>query len=61
MRVLLGMAGSFSLFWAGHAISRAVLRYDCLAFLYPLYNRLLLWSSNIEEWAGIDFYWKSPE
>lgn len=28
---------------------------------YPLYNKLMIWSSNIEDFAGINKVWQKPE
>jgi hypothetical protein len=51
------MAASFFLYWSGHAVSRLFRRWDSLAFMYPVYNRLMCWSADVEDWAGIDFMW----
>ena len=57
MKVLAAKLASLCLYWAGHAIS-CVMNNAVGAYLYPIYNRLMIWSSEIEEWAGIDFMWR---
>lgn len=61
MKVLAASIASFCLFWLGHAVSRVMLRADWLSFLYPVYNRLMLASSDVEEWAGVEVMWRSPQ
>lgn len=60
MKVLTAYVGSFCLFWIGHFVSRAFLRFDALAFMYPVYNRLMCWSVDLEDWAGIEYLWAPP-
>lgn len=60
MKVAAAMTASFVCFWLGHAVSRAFLGFDRTAFMYPVYNRLMCWSSDLEDWAGIQFMWGAP-
>lgn len=48
----------WGLFWTGHAVSYA-LRVDWLAWLYPVYNNLMLGSSAVQDWAGLDKPWSA--
>lgn len=59
MKVLAAYIVSAVLYGLGHAISLALVRAGWLAFLYPIYNRLMLASFDIEEWAGVEFMWRS--
>lgn len=59
MKVLAAYVASFVCFWLGHAVSQ-FMRWDCMSFVYPLYNRLMLASVDAEDWAGIEFMWCEP-
>lgn len=56
MKVLVAQCASFCLYWTGHAISR-VMNNAVGAHLYPTYHRLMNWSCEVEDWAGINFMW----
>ena len=58
MRKILAYILSWILFGLGDLISRLMNRFDCMAWLYPTYNNLMLWSYNIQEWAGNSGPWK---
>lgn len=64
MRKPIAWALSWALFWIGHVVSRTTVtpRYvdrlpqiwcDCF---YCIYNRLMIWSSDVQDWGGV-----SPE
>jgi hypothetical protein len=59
MKVLTAYVVSFCCYWLGHGISR-VMDNAVLYRLYPIYNRLMIWSGDVEEWAGIEFMWSEP-
>lgn len=59
MKVLTAYVVSFCCYWLGHGISR-VMNNAVLWRLYPIYNRLMIWSGDVEEWAGIEFMWREP-
>lgn len=61
MKALAAYLASFACYWLGHSISCVMRRGDWLSFLYPAYNRLMLWSCDAEDWAGIEFMWRAPE
>lgn len=42
------------LFWFGDGISRIMNFFDW-GLLYPVYNRSMIWSLDLQEWAGNDF------
>lgn len=47
---------SIPLWVMGHAISK-VMNNGVLYWLYPAYNRLMILSGDIEEWAGVEIMW----
>ena len=54
---------ALALFWMGDAVSR-LLHYDATAFMYPVYNRLMCASLDVQDWAGGDgrfWPWRAPE
>lgn len=59
MKVIAAYVASFACYWLGDAISR-VMNNKAACMLYPIYNRLMCWSGDVEEWAGIEFMWREP-
>lgn len=51
---------SITMWMIGHAISK-VMSNSALYWLYPAYNRLMIWSSDIESWAGVEIMWKTDK
>ena len=49
-----------SLFWFGHVWSRAILRFDCMAWTYPVYNNLMSWSVIVNDKYNFDV-WREDE
>jgi hypothetical protein len=39
---------SWALFWSGDAVSRVMNLAEPFGHLYPIYNRLMLWSDRIQ-------------
>ena len=56
MKKIIGWPAGWVLFWCGHVWSRAVLRFDCMAFTYPVYNNLMGWSLVLNDWADLDIW-----
>jgi hypothetical protein len=56
MRKNIGYAISWALYWVGDLVSR-VMHVDFMWWLYPVYNRSMLWSSQVQDWAGNDTPW----
>lgn len=56
MRKNIGYVVSWSLYWAGDLVSRAM-HFDFMWWLYPMYNRLMQWSSQVQDWADNDTPW----
>ena len=57
MKNIVGYIISWSLYWLGDLISRPMQWFDW-DWLYPVYNQLMLTSSNIQNWAGNKGPWK---
>lgn len=51
IRRYFGFPTAWLLYWIGHGLSLLMQR-DAFAFLYPAYNRAMLWSAGICDWAG---------
>ena len=58
MRAAVACFLSIALWVMGHTISK-VMNNGVLYWLYPAYNRLMIWSANIEDWAGVEIMWGS--
>lgn len=56
MKVPIGWLVSWCLYWVGHGISR-VMNNAVGAHLYPIYSRVMIWSSEVQDWAGCDGPW----
>lgn len=56
MRKNIGYVVSWSLYWSGDLVSRAM-HFDSMWWLYPMYNRLMQWSSQVQDWADNDTPW----
>lgn len=50
MRKLIGYIISWILFWIGDLVSKPMDRFDW-AWLYPMYNRLMISSLLVQDWA----------
>ena len=42
---------SWLLYWLGDLVSRPMSRWDACWWLYPVYNRLMLASSRLQDWG----------
>lgn len=57
LKMILGFPITWGLYWVGHAISKFYLRFDALSFLYPVYNKLMCMSGDVQDWAGLKSPW----
>lgn len=57
MKKILARIASEVLYYLGHWISYPMHYFDW-AWLYPIYNRLMMYSNDIQDWAGNDKPWK---
>lgn len=61
MRKIIGYVLSWVLFGLGDLISKPMNYWDCMSWLYPAYNNLMLWSYNIQNWANNNGPWKKVD
>ena len=59
MKVLTAYIVSPILYALGHAVSIVCDWLSWPMWLYPLYNRLMIGSGDIEAWAGIELMWRT--
>jgi hypothetical protein len=60
MKKLLARIASEVLYYLGHWISFPMQWFDW-GWIYPTYNRLMCWSSNIQDWAGNNKPWEQAK
>lgn len=60
MRKLIGYIVSWVLYWLGDLTSKP-LHYLNWWWLYPVYNRLMIWSVDVQDWSGADGPWGTKE
>lgn len=51
MRKVIGWTLAWVFYWLGHWVSRPMEWFD-FWWLYPIYNKLMSWSYDIQEWGG---------
>jgi hypothetical protein len=51
IKKILARALSEMLYYTGHWISFPMHWFDWY-WIYPIYNKIMLWSSDIQDWAG---------
>lgn len=56
-RSLLARTLSPICYGVGHLVS-LVMNNRAACVLYPIYNRLMIWSVGIEDWAGAEVMWR---
>lgn len=59
MKYVLGWLVAHACYILGHNISKAFELTDnrvAVELLYPVYNRLMLWSCDINDWANLDLW-----
>ena len=59
MKKAIGWIGAYVTFYLGHWTHLLMVTIDkewVFDLLYPLYNQLMLWSCNINDWAGLDLW-----
>lgn len=60
MKKTFGWLVAWTLFWMGDLVSKPMYYIEWMAWLYPLYNTLMSWSSSVQEWSGNDSPWGTP-
>ena len=61
MRKIIGYTLTWILYGLGDLISRPMNRFDCMSWLYPAYNWLMLRSYDVQHWAGNNSPWKKVD
>jgi len=56
MKKIMGYILSWTLYWLGDFISKPMHYFDW-ACLYPVYNRLMIWSADAQDWSGCNGPW----
>lgn len=59
LKVVIAYLVSPTLFWIGDKVS-IIMNLKYMSFLYVVYNGLMIASSDIEEWAGVQIKWTTP-
>ena len=57
MKKIIGYILSWILYWLGDLVSKPMNWFEWAWWLYPVYNRLMRWSYNIQKWVGNDGPW----
>ena len=57
VKKFIGYVISWTFFWLGDLISR-LMHISGLGWFYPAYNRLMLWSIDIQEWSECNGPWR---
>jgi hypothetical protein len=60
MRKFIGYVLSWTLFWLGDLISKP-LHYLNWWWLYPVYNRLMICSADVQDWSKANGPWESTK
>jgi membrane protein DedA with SNARE-associated domain len=60
MKKLIAIIGTYTCFYLGDLIGRPMYRKG-FSFLYDVYQRLMKWSLNIQDWGGLSHPWKHPK
>lgn len=59
MKKVIGFLPCWGCFWLGHGVSKLFEVFEG-GWLYSIYNRFMLWSLDINDWAGLDV-WSKPK
>ncbi len=60
MKKILAWPLSWALFWLGDVVSKPM-HYFNWAWLYPVYNNLMCWSADVQDWAQLNEPWRKPD
>ena len=62
MKKIIGWPVAHLLYLLGDLVSRLMNRWDgVFGVLYPVYNRLMVWSCDVNDWAGLKLWTKAGE
>ena len=59
MKKAIGPVLAWSLFWLGDAVSRCM-NTRFTGWIYPIYNKLMCASLDVQDWSGSDGPWTEP-
>lgn len=60
MRKFIGYILCWMFYWLGDLLSKPVYYSDWFVWLYPAYNNLMLWSTQMQDWSGAKGPWGPP-
>lgn len=60
MKKIIGWPLTWLLFWLGDLVSKPMHYFDWW-WLYPVYNNLMGWSVDVQDWAGLSGPWKESK
>jgi hypothetical protein len=60
MRKFIGYVVSWTLYWLGDFVSKPLHYFDWW-WLYPVYNRLMICSVDVQDWSGAKGPWESTK
>jgi hypothetical protein len=60
MRKIIGYVVSWTLYWLGDLISKPMY-YVNWWWLYPVYNRLMISSADVQDWSNANGPWESTK
>ena len=61
MRKIIGYILTWVLYGLGDLVSKPMNWFDCMSWLYPAYNWLMLRSYDVQQWAGNSGPWKKVD
>lgn len=56
LKYILAWPIGWTLWGAGHLVSKLMHMGEPLGRLYPIYNRLMLWSCSVSDWGGLKIW-----
>lgn len=59
MRKIIAFIGAYTCYYTGDLLSR-LSEYEIFEFLWTPYQKLMFWSSSIQDWGGLKGPWKEP-
>lgn len=57
IKKIFGYLVSWTFFWMGDVVAKVMHLLDIFGHLYPIYNKLMNWSINVQDWAGNKSPW----
>ena len=57
MKKIVAFPLTWLLYGIGHLVSKLLFIPKCPEFIYNLYSTLMIWSSDVQDWAGLSSPW----